>query len=51
MDGRHKCCYWCKYSQSCSIERKGRIFATPPPCKDKFAWSATAKSWNFKKKK
>ena len=51
MDNKQKCCYWCKHNDSCTLpERRGRMLETPPPCKDKFAWSASAESWDFKKR-
>lgn len=56
MDGLKKCCYWCKHRSKCiipSAERKVKFLDGPTkgkcPC-DKFAWNATAKSYNYKKK-
>lgn len=56
MDGLKKCCYWCKYCGKCDIpiaERKVDFTDGPIngkcPCEN-FAWNATAKSYNHKKK-
>ena len=57
MDGLKKCCYWCKHFGKCVIpiaERKVDFTDGPTkgkcPCEN-FAWNATAKSYNYKKKK
>lgn len=56
MDGLKKCCYWCKHCSKCDIpvaERKVDFTDGPTkgkcPCEN-FAWNATAKSYNYKKK-